>query len=161
MKSKIICSLQNVKEWLDVVIVGRNNLREKLNYLKIIFFANFNKTSVLICRVSDRIVKNGCPNVLTKRVDDTIRILEEKDTCNMMTNLPLVLNEKYFIIHNFATIYGIVNGSEVSLHAIISFDFQIMIKPFDDQSDIILDDMLICLLWKKLFSLKKDILLKI
>jgi len=116
LTSKIINKHTDLSEWTDaIILVARNYLRQKLNYVKIRLFAQQNNTVVVICKAKDRLTKNGCFKALNNRVISMIKVLEEKDTGNMMTELPLVQNAKYFITHNLATKYGIVNGSEVQL----------------------------------------------
>ena len=112
-------------------------------------FAKSTKNQVYISKANDRVQKNGCNAILNKRIHSMINTLEEKETKNMMTNLPLVHNAKYFITHNLATKYGIVNGSEVTLHSIITKDYKLISKSSNDSAEIILDEMPICLLLKK------------
>jgi hypothetical protein len=70
----------------------------------------------------------------------------------MMTDLPLVYNSKYFITHNLATKYGIVNGSEVTLDSVISSDYKILNILDQNINEIVLEEMPICLLLKKMHS---------
>ena len=63
---------------------------QKLNYYKIRFYANSNNKTVFLCKTEDKVIKKGCDNTLNKRVKSIIRLSEEKDTKNLMTNLPLV-----------------------------------------------------------------------
>jgi hypothetical protein len=126
LTSKVINKHTNLSEWIDaVILVARNYLRQKLNYVKIRLFAQQNNTAVIICKAKDRLTKNGCSKALSSRVESMIKVLEEKDTANMMTELPLVLNAKYFITQNLATKYDIVNGSEVQLDSISTHDYKL------------------------------------
>ena len=69
-------------DWRDApIIVGRNLLREQLNMIKIRQYSQTTK---------NKVIKHGSNSLLTKRVNAMITTLEEKDTENLMTNLPLV-----------------------------------------------------------------------
>ena len=69
-------------------------------------FANTLKRTVLIIAVDDKMIKKVCDQILNKRVNNMIKLSEERDTKNLMTNLPLVFGAKYFITTNLATKYG-------------------------------------------------------
>ena len=80
-----------------------------------------------------------------------ISILDESETENMMTNLPLVYGAKYFITKNLAVKNGLVNGTEVELHS-ICLDYDVLIQK-DTKGEIILNEMPKYLLVKKLNSI--------
>ena len=104
----------------------------------------------------DKMIKKGCDQILNKRVNNMIKLSEERDTKNLMTNLPLVFGAKYFITTNLVTKYGIVNGCEVELQAIITNDFQyIDFNKFSDKEHY-LEDMPLCLILKKLNNLQQE-----
>jgi hypothetical protein len=89
LTSKIINKHTDLSNWTDaVILVARNYLRQKLNYVKNRLFAKQNNTNVIICKAKDRLTKNGCSKALNNRVISMIKVLEEKDTANMMTELP-------------------------------------------------------------------------
>ena len=102
MNTRLFKNLRNPQDWLSApIIVCRNYLRKKLNYYKIHFYANSNNKTVFLCKAEDKVIKKGCDNTLNKRVKSIIRLSEEKDTKNLMTNLPLVFGGKYFITRIF------------------------------------------------------------
>ena len=100
------------------IIVSRNLLREQLNDIKIREYAKRSNNTLFMCPAVDRLVKNGENILLKKRVNSMIGLLEEKDTENLMTNLPLVHKAKYFLTKNLAVKNGLVNGTEVELHSV-------------------------------------------
>ena len=53
-------------------------------------YATSEKKTVHICKADDKVIKKGCDNILNKRVQNMIKLSEERDTKNVMTNLPLV-----------------------------------------------------------------------
>ena len=72
-----------------------------------------------------------------------------------MTNLPLVFGGKYFIT-NSATKYGIVNGCEVELQAIINSEYQYIDLNKYTEEELDLDEMPLCLILKKLNNSQQE-----
>ena len=65
----------------------------------------------------------------------------ESKTGNLMTELPLVYNAKYFITKNMATKHGIVNGMEVLLKGFCTQEDNIVSLNVLSNSEIILNEM--------------------
>ena len=138
-------------DWRDApIIVGRNLLREKLNLIKIRQYAHWSNNTLFVCKSTDKLIKNGANALLTKRVNAMISILEEKDTENLMTNLPLVYKGKYLITKNLAVRNGIVNGTEVELHAVCTQENVIIDLGDPQHSEVILCELPKYLLVKKI-----------
>jgi hypothetical protein len=153
--SKIINQNNDLSDWTDaIIIVTINYLRQKLNYVKIRLFAQQNNTAVIICKAKDRLTKNGCSKAFSNRVESMIKVLEEKNTANMMTELPLLLNAKYMSkAQNLATKYGLVNGSEVRLDSIITLDYKLFNVNDFKNNEFVLDELQV---WPRINIFKID-----
>jgi hypothetical protein len=142
-------------DWRDApIIVGRNSLREQINLIKIKDYAQNSKNTLFMCNSIDKIVKNGSNALLTKRVSAMISTLEEKDTENLMTTLPLAYKAKYIITKNLAVKNGIVNGTEVELHGICTHENLIVNLKDIAQMQFTLKEMPKYLLVKKVLNIQ-------
>ena len=111
-------------DWLEAkIIVSKNTLREEINKKKIKEHSIYNNSNIYICK------------------SEIVKTMIESKTGNLMTELPLVYNAKYFITKNMATKHGIVNKMEVLLKGFCTQEDNIVSLNVLSNSEIILNEM--------------------
>ena len=108
------------------IIVSNNKLREEINKKKITEHAAKSQSNLFICKAKDSLIKHGNNSLISIRTNEIVKTMNEADTGNLMTQLPLVYNAKYFITKNLAVKHGLVNGTEVLLKGFCTQEDQLL-----------------------------------
>jgi hypothetical protein len=127
--------------WKDAkIIVSKNVIREEINKKKIKEHAANTNSNLFICKAKDSLVKHGINSLISIRTGEIVKTMLEADTGNLMTDLPLVYNAKYFITKNLAVKHGLVNGTEVLLKGFCTQEDKILVLD-NTVDEIILKEM--------------------